>query len=99
MDTNGIGRREEAGLPRFKSHEEARTFFEERFGERFVFEEATDEAGSRCFFYRLITDKEAYIRGAEELNSTGYVGKEFLDSYQPVRIMENGGLQVIHREE
>ena len=91
-----ISRQEEAELPTFKTHEEARDYFEEKYGEKFVFEESSDTGDGICFFYRLITDEEAYIKGASDLNSNGYVGMEFMNSYQPIQIMEDGSIHIVH---
>lgn len=91
-----ISKQQEAEFPLFNSHEEARNYFEEKYGEKFVFEESSDTSDVLCFFYRLITDEEAYIKGVSELNSTGYIGIEFRNSYQPIRIMENGSIQIDH---
>lgn len=90
-----IGRQEEAELPLFKSHEEAIKYFEEKYGEKFVFEEFLETDDGNCFFYRLITDEEAYIKGASDLNSKGSVGMEFIKSYQPIRIMEDGRVYIV----
>lgn len=92
----GITRQEEAELPTFKSHEEASRYFEEKYSEKFVFEESSDIGDGICFFYRLITDEEAYIKGASELNANGYVGMEFMNSYQPIQIMEDGSIHIVH---
>ncbi|QDY46946.1 hypothetical protein HF394_19995 (plasmid) [Planococcus glaciei] len=96
MKMQGINRQEEAELPIFKSHEEARDYFEEKYGEKFVFEESSEIGDGICFFYRLITDEEAYIKGASDLNTNGYVGMEFMNSYQPIQIMEDGSTHIVH---
>lgn len=92
----GINRQEEAELPIFKSHEEARDYFEEKYGEKFVFEESSETGDGICFFYRLIIDEEAYIKGVSDLNTNGYVGMEFMNSYQPIQIMEDGSTHIVH---
>lgn len=92
----GINRQEEAELPIFKSHEEARDYFEEKYGEKFVFEESSEIGDGICFFYRLIIDEEAYIKGVSDLNTNGYVGMEFMNSYQPIQIMEDGSTHIVH---
>ena len=89
-----ISKQEEAELPKFNSHEEASNYFEKKYGERFVFEESFDNGNGICFFYRLINDVEAYIKGVTDLNSNGSLGLEFMNSYQPIRIMEDGSVQV-----
>lgn len=85
---------EEAGLPLFQSHEAAIQYFEESYGEKFVFEESLDTEEGFCSFYRLITDEEAYIKGISDLNSTGHVRMSFLESYQPIQIMQDGHVHI-----
>lgn len=91
-----ISKEEEAEFPLFHSHEEAITYIEEKYGEKFVFEETSEASDGLCFFYRLITDEEAYIKGISDLNSTGHIAMEFMNSYQQIRIMENGSIQIDH---
>ncbi|MGK7377278.1 hypothetical protein ACSFXN_05510 [Planococcus sp. 1R117A] len=93
-----ISRQEEAKLPLFKSHEEASDYFEEKYGEKFVFEESSDVGNGICFFYRLITDEEAYIKGVTDLNANGSVKMEFIKSYQPIQIMEDGSVHIVYQE-
>lgn len=88
----GISKQEVNELPRFKSYEEARSYLEEKYGEKFVFEESADTSEGVCFFYRLITDEAAYIKGMAELNATGYIGLEFIKSYQQIQLMEDGSV-------
>lgn len=89
-----ISKLREAELPVFQSHEAAISYFEETYGEKFVFEESLDTQSGRCSFYRLITDEEAYIKGISELNSTGHIGLEFMRSYQPIQITEDGHVHI-----
>ncbi|WKA53226.1 hypothetical protein [Planococcus shixiaomingii] len=96
MEMRWISKQEEAELPTFNSHEEAINYFEEKYGEKFVFEESAETDNGLCFFYRLITDEEAYIKGVTDLNATGNVGMEFKKSYQPIQIMEDGSIQIAH---
>ncbi len=91
-----ISKQEEAELPTFKSHEEAREYFEENYEEKFVFEESATTSDGWCFFYRLIIDEGAYIKGVSELNATGNIGIEFMNSYQPIQIMEDGSIRIAH---
>jgi len=95
-EMQGISRQEEAELPIFKSHEEARSYFEEKYGEKFVFEESSNTDEGICFFYRIIKDEEAYIKGVTDLNANGTVGMEFKNSYQPIQIMGNGSIRIVH---
>ena len=95
MVEKGISKQEEEKLPAFQSHEKAIDYFEAMYGEKFVFEEAIETSDGTCFFYRLITDEEAYIIGVTALNSTGYVGVEFMKSYQPIKILEDGSITIV----
>lgn len=83
-------------FPNFTSLEEAKNYFEEKYGEKFVFEESSTTENGMGFYYRLITDEAAYIKGITELNSTGSVGIEFKKSYQSIQIMENGIVNIVH---
>lgn len=93
-----ITKQEESELPVFKSYKDAIHYFEEKYEGKFVFEESFDIGDGICFFYRLITNEDAYIRGVSELNATGYVGMEFMNSYQPIQIMEDGSIHIVHKE-
>lgn len=95
-DIKRISQKEEAELPRFQNHKEAIDYFEKTYGEKFVFEESSGTDEGSCFFYRLITDEKAYIKGSTELNANGHVGLEFLNSFQPIQIMDNGDIQIGH---
>lgn len=92
----GNSRIEESELPQFDSHEEAIQYFEENYGEKFVFEESAETNVGMCFYYRLIIDEEAYIKGAADLNSNGSVGLDFLKSYQLIQIWEDGSIKLGH---
>lgn len=93
-DMKRITKEAEAELPRFQNYEEAIDYFEKKYGEKFVFEESSETDEGSCFFYRLITDEEAYIKAVTELNANGYIGVSFKNSYQPIQIMENGDVRI-----
>ena len=95
-EIQGTSKQGEDEFPIFESYEEARDYFEEKYGEKFVFEESSNTDDGWCFFYRLITDEEAYIKGVSELNATGNIGIEFKNSYQPIQIMEDGSIRINH---
>ncbi|CEG23318.1 hypothetical protein BN1080_02270 [Planococcus massiliensis] len=89
-----IAKQEALEMPAFKSHEAAFHYFEEKYGEKIVFEESSDGGKQTCYFYRLIIDEAAYIEGVTEMNSTGNIPFDFLKSYQPIRIWEDGRVEV-----
>lgn len=81
-------------MPVFENHETAFRFFEEKYGEKIIFEESSDTGSQICYFYRLVIDEPAYIEGVTEMNSTGKIALGFLNSYQPIRIWEDGRVEV-----
>ncbi|GKW46631.1 hypothetical protein [Planococcus sp. NCCP-2050] len=89
-----ITQQEVLEMPAFENHEAAFRFFEEKYGEKIVLEESSDTGGRTCYFYRLIIDESAYIEGITETNSTGNIALGFLNSYQPIRIWEDGRVEV-----
>lgn len=96
VEIRRITQQEEAEMPAFENHEAAIRYFEEKYGEKFSFEESSDTGKGICFFYRLIIDEPAYIRGISELNSTGNIALGFLKSCQSVQIMEDGSLEITY---
>ena len=92
-----ISRKDEELIPQFNSHEEAKSWFEDRYGKDFILNDIEYVGDERCYFYHLILDWEEYKRGQKELKENGYMaGMSFLMSYQPVEIMENGGVHIVH---
>lgn len=92
-----ISRQEEAAIPEFNSHDEAKVWFEERYGEDFQCMHTETIAGEKCYFYYLILDHEAYMKGIKEMREKGSVaGFEFLDSHQPIQIMQSGDVHIVH---
>ncbi|HHV65709.1 MAG TPA: hypothetical protein GXX46_11685 [Peptococcaceae bacterium] len=80
-------------LPQFSSHEEAKSYFEQKFGAANfqLVEEINDQFEGKFFLYKLILDPEAYQKGQEEIKQKGYCSKEeFIQSTQRIKIMANG---------
>ena len=94
-----ISREEEAKIPQFHSHEEAKAWFEDKYGKDFILT-GVDYLGQeeeKCYFYYLILNWEEYRKGQNELKRTGrLVGFDYLNSHQPVQIMENGSIHIVH---
>ena len=95
--TQKISREDEALIPQFHSHEEAKKWFEDRYGKDFILTGSDTIGDETCFFYYLILDWEEYKKGQKELRENGYMaGLSFLMSHQPVQIMESGSVHIVH---
>ncbi len=80
-------------LPDFKSHEEARACFKEKFEDRFLLRSVDVIEGKRVYFYHLIKDLDEYQEYMESLISS--VKQETttvkpFESYSTVEINEDG---------
>lgn len=95
-----ISRQDEADFPVFQSHNEAADFFKDKFGSDFVFESSENIGDGMCYFYSVVTDHAIYNKGRRLLSAgqpvTGDLGLQFMKSYQPVQIMENGNIHVVY---
>lgn len=103
MEIREITREDEAKLPNFNSHRDARVFFEARYCDAFQIEDSfivgEGDDATICYRYVLILNREAYEKGLRQLaqGSMGDAGaSEFLSSYQPIEIMLDGNVRVIH---
>lgn len=95
-----ISRQDENSFPAFGSHGEAADFFKEKFGSDFVFESSEYVGDMMCYFYAVITDHAIYYKCRKLLSAgnpiTGELGLQFITSYQPVQIMENGNVHIVY---
>lgn len=92
-----ITRDDEKALPKFRSYEEAHSYFEDKYGELFQTSGTEIIDNRRCYFYYLILDKEVFLNGQKELREKGFLsGIEYLESHQPVEIWDNGDIHIIH---
>lgn len=90
-------REDEANLPSFSSHDEARKYFKEKHGSNFQMIDSEVINGQKYYFYNLILDEKAYNNGMEELTEKGYTsGLELMNSYQKIEIREDGFVHMIH---
>ena len=101
MEIRKITREDEAKLPHFNSHREARMFFVIKYGDAFQIEESfvvgEGDGASICYRYALILDKKAYEKGLRTLAQGSMTNAdEFLKSYQSIEIMFDGDVHVIH---
>lgn len=95
-----ISRQDEQSFPAFNSHEEAAAYFKDKFGSDFVFESSEPIDGMQCYFYSVISDHAVYHKARRMLAHgepvTGDLGLQFMQSYQPVQIMENGNVHIVY---
>ena len=98
MFNKWISRAEEASLPDFQNHEEAREYFIEKYGNDFVFTSAEKIGSQMCYFYHLIIDHETYKMTMKTLKEGLPVqgGSEILSCYQPIEIFANGNVHIVH---
>jgi hypothetical protein len=83
-------------LPAFKSHDEARQWFKQRFGNNFFMTESEVINGEKMYFYHLVVDRETYLKGMQELKEKGVVdGLDLINSYHPVEISEKGSVHIV----
>lgn len=92
-----ISRNNEAALPDFSSHEMARKYFKNKYGDLFVMTDSEVIDGMKIYFYKLILDNEIFRNGQEKLKQGEPVlGLNLMNSYQPIEIWEDGRIHIIH---
>ncbi len=103
MEIKKITREEEAKLPRFRTHREARLWFTIKYGDAFQIEDSfvvgEGDDATICYRYALVLNREVYEKGLRQLaqGSMGDAGAdEFLRSYQSIEIMLDGNVHIIH---
>lgn len=90
-------REDEANLPDFSSHDEAREYFKEKHGSDFVMTDSEIINGQKIYFYALILNRDDYEKGMQRLATTGYTdGLSLMNSYQKIEIWEDGSIHMIH---
>lgn len=92
-----ITRREEAELPSFNSHEEARAYFKERYGTDFIMVGSETMMGEMCYFYYILLDRDAFEEGTRKIQAGIHdASLEYLESHQPVQISADGSVHIVH---
>ncbi|WP_462413350.1 hypothetical protein [Neobacillus sp. Marseille-QA0830] len=80
-------------MPKFRSHEEARSWFKEQFGNRFLLRMTNNEDGKRIYFYHLVKDPNVYKPYMESFSSSvkhEITNFDTFKSYSTIEISENG---------
>lgn len=92
-----ISRNDEANLPDFKSHDEARTYFKNIYGDSFQMTDSDVIDGMKIYFYKLILNQVAFNKGITELKEKGFSSDiDFMMSTQDIEIWEDGRIHVLH---
>lgn len=92
-----ISRQAEAEFPNFSSHEEARDYFKNTYGEQFVLVSSHVIDGTKVHFYALLLNPSVFKDGQKKIQQGEFVlGLEYLESYQSIEIFEDGQIHIIH---
>lgn len=93
-----ISRKAEAEFPKFDSHENARKFLKNKYGDSFVMASSEVINDEKIYFYHLILDRKKYFDGLKKLEEDGFImdSLDYLNSHQPIEIWEDGRIHIIH---
>lgn len=93
-----ITREDEAQIPSFNSHAEARAWFKDKYGDAFQLFETNTVDGVEWYFYYLILDREVFKQGQAELKEGKMMSDpmKFLGSHQSIEINQHGHIHVVH---
>ena len=92
-----ITREEEARIPAFQSHQEAREWFERKYKDAFILIGSEAAGSQKCFFYDLILNRKEYEEGQRQLRSGQMKDAlRFLNAYQNIQIFEDGSVHIVH---
>lgn len=93
-----ITREDEANIPEFHSHEEARAWFKAQYGDRFMLTGSQEDGDGSVYFYNLILDAEKFNEFQRRMAEDGVLvgAMELMFSYQSIEIYSDGRIHVIH---
>ena len=92
-----ISREKEASLPSFSSHDEARKYFKDIYGNKFQMTDSFMVDDLKCYSYILVLDQKAFDKGRKEMEKNGLVGgSDYFLSTQVLQIMEDGSVHINH---
>lgn len=87
---------ERRDMPSFSNHEEAREWFKEQFGDRFLLRMTDMKDGKRVNFYHLVKDPDVYQPYMESFASSvkhEITNMDVFKSYTTIEIDENGQVE------
>ncbi len=93
-----ISRKAESEIPEFSSHVLAREYFKNRYGNHFVMMSSEVIGDQKVYFYSLILNRKVFEDGQKQMLKDGFMADalDFMNSYQPVEIFEDGRIHIIH---
>lgn len=95
----------EKEIPEFKSHDEARTWFKEKFGDNFFMVEIMTVDDQKLYRYHLVTDRAAYDAFQKKqqaaMEKQGFYALQEEDmagfmSNNTVEIFEDGSIHIVY---
>ncbi|MCP3033445.1 hypothetical protein LF817_19145 [Halobacillus sp. A1] len=85
----------EEKLPNFNSHEEAVNHFKEMYDDRLHLVSSNTRNGRKAYYYAIIHNKDLFWEHERMMEERGYVeGRKYMDSYQHLKIYEDGEIEV-----
>ncbi|MCQ6268290.1 hypothetical protein M1K46_22075 [Fictibacillus sp. WQ 8-8] len=89
---------DEAKIPSFKTHEQAKLWFKEKYGDAFQLSNVEPIDGQQCYSYVLILDVHTYIRGQADLKEHGIMkdALKYLSSHQSIYITDDGSVHFVN---
>lgn len=93
-----ISRQAEAEIPEFDSHENARKYFKNKYGNHFVMMSSEMIDDEKIYFYSLILDRKIFEEGQKQMSKDGFMADalDYMNSYQSIEIFEDGRIHIIH---
>lgn len=92
-----LTRKFDQDLPEFSSHQEARNWFKDLFGDDFMLTDSMDIDGEKMWDYELVIDRPAWKKGMKEMNEKGFSsGVEFMMATHTIQIFDSGKIHVVH---
>ena len=82
-------------MPNFKSHEEARTYFKNLYGDRFLLRGTDIREGTKVTMYHLVKNPEVYQPYMESFSHEvkhEITNMDVFKSYNTIEIDENGNV-------
>lgn len=92
-----LSRKFDHSLPGFGSHHEARDWFRDLFGDKFMLTESFKVEEQICWSYVIIHNQEEWDKGMKSLQETGFAsGMDFVMATQDVQIFDDGDVHIVH---
>lgn len=93
-----ISREDEKEIPSFDNHDEALSWFKNKYGSSFQLRHSEKINGQTCYFYYLILNEAEFRKGQQLLRMSEMLvtTREYLGSHQSVEIFDDGTIYIVH---